>query len=238
MARKRSPNYPNLSLPEAIEKIEQAYPKAHRAKTDKAAMASLFGYASLHGSSLTMLGSLLRYGLLEGTKSEMSISDDGETISIEPITSKLRLEAIQRCMRRPKVFDETLAHFEDRLPADELLKPYLIRKGFSMVAVENVIRSLRETVEFVGEEEEAYNKTRAQDIFGVFKPIGQKMPTDEKLEVPTMTQDSLTLEEGQVVLQYPKKLSPSSVEYLETWLQLQIKMAKEFAKKNQPNDGR
>ncbi len=51
-----------------------------------------------------------------------------------------------------------------------------------------------------------------------------------------MAQDRLTLEEGQVVFQYPRKLSSSSVEYLETWLQLQIKIIKAFSKKKQLNE--
>ena len=44
-----------------------------------------------------------------------------------------------------------------------------------------------------------------------------------------MTQDSFTLDEGQVVLQYPTTMSPQSAELLEMFMNLLLKKLKDRA---------
>ncbi|MEW8057697.1 MAG: hypothetical protein AB2796_20495 [Candidatus Thiodiazotropha sp.] len=253
MARTRSPNYPSMSLPDAISLVCTAYPKAHRHKSDKAAIANLFGYTSLNGASLTVLAALSQYGLLEGKKEAMGISEDGETIAIEPPGSKPRLEAIERCANNPAVFQEMLANFSEDLPADEIVRPFLIRKGFSVSSADGPIRALRETLAFVKDERSLYNskqKKESDEFFrSVFPPpggktkphspgVGEQPPKNTPPNHPgeAMTQDSFTLSEGQVVLQYPTKLSEESLEYLDMWLQLQLKKARGTFKKSQLAD--
>lgn len=49
-------------------------------------------------------------------------------------------------------------------------------------------------------------------------------------------EDVFTLEEGQVVIQYPDRFSQESFEDLESWLQLVIRKVKRLVRDNEPGD--
>lgn len=228
MTKKRSPNFPHIPLPEAIQKIAEAYPKAHRAKADRAAVAGLFGYSGINGKSSTVLGALSHFGLLEGRKDEIGISADGETLVIEPPGSALRHEALNRCLRQPKVFAETLAHFDDQLPADEMLRPFLIRKGYSPTAANALIRSLRESVDFVTAQKHEGTPTAKELDAQEDSAATADSTAGSTVAISTSAfEDTLTLTEGQVVIRCPRQLSERSVKHLEVWLKLQFDKVRE-----------
>jgi len=238
MTKKRSPNYPSISLRDAVKLIKNAYPNIHRHKTDKASLVKMFGYSSLNGASLTTMGALNQYGLLEGRSDSIGISEDGETIAIDHVGSTLRIEALQRCSTNPSVFQDIAEEFGDHLPSDEIIRPFLLRNGFQSTTVDAPIRAYRETMDFVSEEISAYNETTGETLREIGEEIqaqsneatSEAAPTEQKTNnismAQGMTQDTFTLDEGQVLLQYPKQLSEDSLELLEMWFNLQLKKAK------------
>jgi hypothetical protein len=153
----RSPRYPSVGLGEAIERIRTLYEKEHHHKTDKEVVAKDLGYAGLNGASLGMIASLKQYGLLESVGDGLRVSDDAVTISELPIDSQERLEAIQRVAFAPKIFTELYGHFGDKLPSDENLRLYLVKKGFNSNAADIVIRTFHDTISLVKEEAQGYN---------------------------------------------------------------------------------
>ena len=58
--------------------------------------------------------------------------------------------------RSPGLFAEMIDHFKGDIPGDELLRAYLIRRGFAAAAVPQCIHSFRETMELVTRETSAY----------------------------------------------------------------------------------
>lgn len=70
MARIRSPNYPAMSLPEAIERIRAIHQKEQHLEAPREVMAKHMGYNSINGASLKALSALLKYGLLEKTQGD------------------------------------------------------------------------------------------------------------------------------------------------------------------------
>lgn len=228
---KRSPNYPSLPLEAAIEHISKAYPKTHRHKSDKMTIVRLLGYSSLNGASLTVLGALNQYGLLEGKTESIGISADAETIVSEPKNSQARSEAIERCAKKPAIFADMLLHFDEKLPADEIIRPYLIRKGFLTSAVDGPIRTLRENLDFVREESKRYTQEdtesigeRAEARIGASHAIeNEGLHAHQHLSMKT---DTFNLDEGQVTLTLPKQLSQSSLEDFESWIELVLRRAR------------
>ena len=67
MARMRSPNFPSLSLEEAVDFAKGIWDKNRKALIPREAAAKDLGYTGLTGRSMSVLGALNQYGLVEVT---------------------------------------------------------------------------------------------------------------------------------------------------------------------------
>lgn len=164
MTKTRSPNYPSFNLGDAIGRIRKIYKAEHTHSAEREVIAKDLGYTSLNGASLTVIATLVQYGLLEKAGSGLKVSDDAVTIIELPQGSPERMEAIRRMAFNPKLFAELHDNFGDRLPSGENLRLWLIRKGFNQKAADGVIRVYRESLELVNEESEDYNSPDEKPI--------------------------------------------------------------------------
>ncbi len=155
MARTRSPNYPAIGLPEAIERLQKLFEKAHRQTITREQAAEAMGYDGLHGGSLGALSALLKFGLLQKSENGVRVSDRGITI-IAPEDDKERDLAIANAAFDPLLFQELRERFLGEMPSDGKLRSFLIRKNFSSSALDRVVRSYRETMELVTDEGPGY----------------------------------------------------------------------------------
>ncbi|MBA3767828.1 MAG: hypothetical protein H0W99_12745 [Acidobacteria bacterium] len=162
MTKGRSPNYPQLTLEEAIQRIRPLYEAAHTYSTEKRVIAENLGYNGLHGKSLTLIGALRRYALLEPEGEGMRVSDDAVTILELPKGDPQRMAALGRAAFAPRLFAEMYAEFGNVLPNDVTLKHHLIKKQFLPKAAEEVVRVYRANLELVKEETGAYNDDMIQ----------------------------------------------------------------------------
>lgn len=159
MAKMRSPNYPSLTLEEALKRTRKIYDAEHTHPAPKEVVANALGYSTLNGTSLTVLGALTRYGLLEKAGTDgLKVSDDAVTALELDEGHPLRCQAFERLAFNPTLFAELKERFGDELPSDVNLKHYLIQqKGFLPKAAEDVIRVYRENLELVIDKEEVYD---------------------------------------------------------------------------------
>ncbi len=158
MAKKiRSPNYPGISLPDAIDRIKKIHGKAHTHKVDALTMARAAGYGGLNGAALTVLSALKKYGLLEEIDKEIRVSPSAMTIIADPIESEERRSAIQNSAFLPILFLEIRMQFPDSIPGDEIVRSFLIKRGFSASSIDTAIRAFRETMQLVTDEGLGYN---------------------------------------------------------------------------------
>lgn len=148
MARVRSPNYPQVSLPEAISRVAQVFMKEHRHPAPKEVVVQHLGYGGVNGASLGTLSALSKYGLLERDGDDYRVSDRAIAI-LHPESDAEKAEAIREASQSPALFSELLGHFQGRLPSDENLRSYLVRRGFAPNSLDGVISVLRDTMEFV-----------------------------------------------------------------------------------------
>lgn len=154
--RVRSPNYPALSLPDAIEKVTALYRTMHTHAAPRDVVAKGMGYTSLNGASATAISALHKYGLLERDGEEVKVGERALRI-LHPHSPQEKADAIREAAQEPQLFAELAERFPGRLPNEELLRNYLVRKGFAPSAVSSVILAYRETIEFAEREAGGYD---------------------------------------------------------------------------------
>ncbi len=168
--RSRSPNFPAFGLKEAVAKVEKLYEKEGKSRTDPATAVKAWGYGSLNGASLRVLGALRQYGLVEDVQDDLRVSDAAITIIHGEELD--RLSALRAAAKQPRIFSELLQEYGTELPSDESLKSRLLTKmNFnSPEAAQQCIQAFRETIDvaklldnaYINAEKEAEKKAKEQ----------------------------------------------------------------------------
>jgi len=128
------------------------------------------------------------------------------------------------------------------MPSDETMKHSLIfDRNFNENSVDDVIKKFKDTVAFAKLDTSSSMSSEWVDLKQGHSDGGDiGMPPDFRLppknetgdfgnvppKKPGMKQDVFTLDEGEVLLQWPAKLTPESYEDLNDWLQLILRKAK------------
>lgn len=260
MAKTRSPEYPAIGLPEAIEKAKLVFDKDYQNRLPKNVIAAHMGYKSLSGASLPILAALNKYGLLEGRGDETRISDRALAIIAHEPGSKERITAIEEAAAGPELFAELNSKFPNGKASDAAIRAYLLTEKFIPAAADTAIRSYRETKELVEAELVAYNKVNPEAAFQVktdmrlqeahgagespfprplaganSKSATQKAPIDEPV-CAGMRREVITLDEGDVVITFPDDLSAESFGDLKDYLDLFVKKMQRRAKSAQRDE--
>jgi len=183
MALVRSPNYPAISLPEAITKIDGVFRKEHKHPTPREVLAQAIGYGSLNGASASMISALHKYGLLEsvGNKGHYKVSEDAIDILLHRPGESERIAAILRTAFMPQLFSELHNHYGDSLPSEQNIRTYLLKRDFNPKTVGGVIRAYRDTIEFVNAETKGSYAESVDEL--------QEMPMQTQMvkQVPSTT---------------------------------------------------
>lgn len=238
MAKSRSPVYPAIGLPEAIERIRRVYEKDYTAKLPKLVIAEHMGYSALSGKALAVLSALNKYGLLEGRGDESRVTPLAvEILAHEPGT-KERGDAILAAATAPELFQDMDERSSGGKGSDAGLKAWLQTIGFIPSAAEAAIRSYRETKALVESESGGYTSVPG-DLERMFMQPAQptnspksstdvalskrpSQPTGDSETPPGMRRAVFTLDEGDVEILFPDDLSSDSVvdlkAYLDIWL--------------------
>lgn len=191
----RSPNYPACSLQKALDYARKIYSTNHLHKAPREVVAKAMGYGSLNGGSLTALSALKKYGLVEEDGSGLKITEDALTALVEPPNSPNRARTLVKLATKPELFAELQAAYPGPIPGDEILRSWLLRKGFLQNTVELPIRAYRETMELAEAQKALYTPPvvaeatppQAPDESAELPKPAQKPPSYEALldqEIP------------------------------------------------------
>jgi hypothetical protein len=149
MARVRSPNYPALSLPEAISRVKTVHDAEQHLAAPKEVIAKHLGYNGLNGAALSTISAIGKYGLIEeASGAKMRVSPLAITILYPPSPAD-KATAIKEAAFKPALFTEIDKEWEGHRPSDENLRSYLVRRNFAVDAIDRVIKSYRETMDLV-----------------------------------------------------------------------------------------
>jgi hypothetical protein len=178
---KRSPNYPSMTLEEAVEKTRAVYQQEHKNAAARQVVAAALGYNGLNGASLSRIAALSSYGLLEKAGSgSLKVSPDAVSILVLDEGHPTRTAALQKLAFTPKLFAELKQKFGNELPSNINLKHFLIQeKDFLPKAADEVIRIYRENLELVTEAGEPYDGGENADT-GERPPMQQQQRTSEQ----------------------------------------------------------
>lgn len=229
----RSPAYPSMALPEAIERTHKFYSANKRYAVDRTneqpvAYTSI-GYGSPNGSAKRALAALLAYGLLEkapGTgESKVRISERGYSIVALPDDDPDKAEAIKAAALEPKLYADLIEEFSDGLPAsDSQIQSYLIKTGFNREVLPSIISDFRATVEFASVfESTGENEPRQQDVSKPFSDERkQKIERlQEALQNSATVDYTIPLPGGEIaMLRLPKRISKQGIEFVSVYLRL------------------
>jgi hypothetical protein len=149
MARVRSPNYPLVSLPEAISKVTAFYQAEQHLAAPKEVVAKHIGYASYHSLAARMISAIEKYGLLEETGGDkVKVSTLAMSI-LYPKTAEEKQKAINEAAFTPTLFAAIRDEWQGSMPSEQNLRVYLVRRKFASDALDKVIQIYRETMTLV-----------------------------------------------------------------------------------------
>lgn len=157
----RSPNFPSMSLGEAVDAIKKVFAAEGRSKVPKLSVVKPLGYSSMNGRSLSVLGALKAYGLLDGRADDMRISQEGFILSNAPVDSVEYREALLACFRAPSAFQFFTEDDEGASP--DTLKWKLQKSGFQADAAERLVRVYRDSHDLVNAVRGEYKKVIPAD---------------------------------------------------------------------------
>lgn len=149
----RSPSYPMLSLPEAIQRIKILWEKQRKNPVSAEVAMSTLGYKAVSGTARRVVSSLIQYGLLSeegsGANRMVRITDDGRAVAqLEPDDPQY-MAAIRAAALRPKIFADMLVEWPETLPTDAQIKRHLTYdRDYNQDTVHDVIKSFRQTYEY------------------------------------------------------------------------------------------
>ncbi len=147
MARMRSPNYPSIPLPQAIEFIDKIFSADRTNVIDKDVAAAHMGYTSLNGRTLKLLGGLSQYGLLDKVgKGKVRVSSTAVSI-LHGADQSEKNRALKDAAATPPLFKRIQENFDN--PSDATITSFLMREGFTDTAVAPVLKSYSDTNAFL-----------------------------------------------------------------------------------------
>jgi hypothetical protein len=252
--RQRSPNNPTMSLKTAVEKLPGLFEamKRHAVGVEVAVRAMEYSFTSSTGK--LALASMRAFGLFEtvtkGSHATVKLSTRALDIATDyPRESADWWKAVKKAALEPSVHSQLWEKYGPSLPADDELRRFLVRElAFNDNAVGTFIQEYKDTISFAkldesdiidengdGEEDgENGEKTRRREDH-------QKGRIKRKREMSSgLKEDVFSLDEGEVILQWPDRLSKTSAEDLQDWLELigrKIKRAVDAPAPDAPSDG-
>jgi hypothetical protein len=151
----RSPNYPALSLPTAIEMAEKLWKKEQRTAVSPEVAVKAFGFGALSGPARVVIGAMRKYGLLDKTAAGIKLSELALKI-LHPESLHARQEAIREAAMKPELFKELSQTHASA--SDDALKSYLInRKRFGDTGTKLLIAAFRDTMALANGDSSGYS---------------------------------------------------------------------------------
>ena len=229
----RSIAYPFITLEAAIRRAQKLWEEEGKNLVPISVAVRHWNYGEKSSGGKQTVSALKQYGLIrdtgEGDERKILLSPRALDILIEPAHSPKRIEAIKAAALNPKIYTDLLGQWSvNELPSDQTIAAYLIReKDFNRLTVDAFIRDFRANIQFA-------KITGSGNISGTSEPeteanlawtairqndTGKPLPPQQ-----SHRQDNYTLgDEGQVVLQWPEKMSQESYEEFAEWIDLQMR---------------
>lgn len=245
--RKRSPTYPVIDLQESLDLVGKLYKSDKNHPVDREVAATNMGYAGLTGRSMGILSTLRQYGLLDALgESQIKVSDRAVKL-LYPEDQQEKKLVLREAALSPKLFSEVFEKFGGILPSDANLMSYFVRQGFFDTTASTAIKVVKSTFEFAGMAETDLRRIDSVDASSdrrrPFDVIEQEVIREKPLleefdssrsrssRIPLLggeavRQEIFTVEEGEVIVAWPKELTLEGYQDVEDWMQIVLRKMK------------
>jgi hypothetical protein len=161
--RERSPNYPGIGLPSAVDLVKKLFKEHRRSTVLMEEVATAWGHDSLSGPARVRLAALRQYGLIDTQAgNKVRVSDLGLTVCVPPSQSAYE-EALREAALSPQLFLELWSTMRDA--SDGTIRHHLMRnRRFSLDGATRVIKSYRATIKLVNLPDESYDNETEVDV--------------------------------------------------------------------------
>jgi hypothetical protein len=228
----RSPNFPSITLADALQKARVLYDKDKRALSSLSTILTHLGFGQkLSGNAGRVISALRQFGLIEEIGGQYRVSEGAVRIFTLSDGAPERVAAIQASAQKPAVYREVFAHYQEGLPSDANLKDFLIlKKKFNPDSVDTFIRVFKATIEFAKVGPGGYTEPDA-DPDGGGQPTmdldQKKPPPPPKPPAPGVSREVFALgSNGVVALEWPDTLDAAALQDVEDWLKLVLRKLK------------
>lgn len=198
----RSPNYPSMSLREAVEAIGKIETLYRSNPLDRESAAKLIGYSSLSGPAAKSLAALASYGLFERAgKGEGRVTPRARAI-LHAQNDEEKKRNLLEAASEPPLFGELRDRFAGiAVPPESGVITYLNRQGFNPNAVRPAAKAFLETMRFIEElgASESHGPQEAPDL-------SSATPNNDKTKFGGAKVGDLVQWESQGLLQFPQPL--------------------------------
>lgn len=149
MAKMRSPNFPAIPLGQAIGLVDKIFREDRTNPIDKEVAAKHMGYTGLTGRTLKLMGALSQFGLVDKVgKGQIRVSKTAVSILHWSDEDEKR-DAIGKAGTSPALFRRIRDSFDS--PSDRTITSFLIKEGFTDVAIPAVLKGFKETNRFLAD---------------------------------------------------------------------------------------
>ncbi len=154
--RVRSPSYPSLPLPEAVELVRKIHEASRTNVVEREAAVKDMGYSGLTGRSGKLLATLTQYGLVEKAgKGGVRVTSLAVDI-LHPQNEGDQVRALREAAFQPELYAALRERFPDGVPSENALRSHLMRAGFATAAIPPTVNSFLETCRFL-QQKNAYD---------------------------------------------------------------------------------
>jgi hypothetical protein len=233
--RARSPEYPALSLEQALGRAKVLYENDGLTFVPFASALKHWGYGPKSGTGLRILAALKQYGLIQEEGSGKDRKVELSKLGQEALLAPNKTAAIQKAATMPKAYQWLRGKWPAPLPSDQTMRYVLeTEEGFTPGAIASLIQNYRATLIFAkldstpsrgdiepsdgGKSEgPGENPAHLQPLVPP-KPAGEVPMTDRQPEIRDMTIPLIS--GGMATLRTPWPISLDDYEHLSSWLRM------------------
>jgi hypothetical protein len=171
----KSPNYPSMSLDEAIAKAKTLYEKDGKVGAPKKVALEHLGYKVESGASARTISALKKFDLISDLNGRIVPTQRAIDLLVYPADSDRFKASLKHCALNPKIYRTLWAEYSNGFPSDAALKAELIdRHNFNPNQVDGFLNDFRKTIQFAG---------LTQDSEGE-EQIEEEMPEQPRMDQP------------------------------------------------------
>jgi hypothetical protein len=151
--KERSPSFPFISLPKAVERARSVYEKYRREPARVTVVGGVWGLGPKSSGLLQTVAALKQYGLMEDSGSR-----EDRKVTLTPLALRIlidtrpgqREDGLREAALKPRLFADYRRWAQHRPPDDHCISELQFEKGFTQDAAKTFIRVFGDTVQFAG----------------------------------------------------------------------------------------